>query len=175
MRTALDDIKFLSNSAHRIRILVRLAESPENRETLHEETGISQPTLGRSLLGLQERGWITRGASGYQLTTSGRHLIGDFEKLESNVERYQKLQLVEDGLSSAPLDLEWERFADAGITTPSQEDPLLPIRAAARLLARAKTVRGMSPNVAFEPVEANWRAVVQDGQTVEMVVTPAVI
>lgn len=172
MRTPLDDIKFLANSGYRIRVLTRLADSPANRERLRQDIGISQPTLGRILNGLLERGWIRREGQEYRITASGNQLAEEFAQLEEHLERSQKLQLIEEMLPSSGLDVDLTLFEGAELSVPTPVEPLLPISEAIGVLRRADQVRGISHGVLPEAIAATREAVVDRGQQLDLVLAP---
>lgn len=141
MRTPLDDIKFLANSAHRIRVLTRLADTPADRHELQEETGISQRTLGRILVGFRDRGCVERRGRFCDITVPRRHIVEDFAAPESNLERYQKLQLLGEWLPLEEMGFDAEPVLDATITTATPTEPDAALRRAETVMSEARDLK----------------------------------
>jgi len=126
--TPLDDIDFLARSAHRVRVLRTLAEGPRTRPDLHEETGVSQPTLGRVLGSFGERNWVERRGREYALTPFGDLLVEAFEDLLDTVETVQRLGDVLGQLPTGEMEFDLREFRDATVHTPDSGDTLSHIR-----------------------------------------------
>lgn len=85
-RTALDDVRFLARSAHRVTVLSLLADEEMTRPSIRDVTGISQATLGRVLDGFLERNCATKTGQLYRLSPSGKVLAEKFTGLLVTVE-----------------------------------------------------------------------------------------
>lgn len=120
----LADVDFLARSEHRVSVLGRLAAGPRTRRDLHEETGISQPTLGRVLGDFEDRNWAEREGHEYALTPGGELVHEAFERLLGTVGVVQKLRAVVEYLPADEFDLDLRVFADATVTTPEPGNPL---------------------------------------------------
>lgn len=175
MPTPLEDIKYLANSAHRVQVLYRLAKSPTDRRTLLAELDISPPTMSRVLAGMLDRGWIRRADAEYKLSPSGKQLATDFAELESNLERSQKLQLIEDLLPTSELGVDLDYFQDATIITPTSSAPSRHVARPNQLLVESQAVRGIAVGVIPESVQASHSAVTTNNQSLELFVTPEVV
>ncbi|WP_458208120.1 helix-turn-helix transcriptional regulator [Haladaptatus sp. NG-SE-30] len=124
----LEDVAFLARSAHRVNVLEALAEGPLSRPKLHEETGISQPTLGRILGSFEDRNWVEHQRPDYALTPLGELLVSEFGDLLDTVETIQKLGDVVRQLPTDEMDFDIRTFADATVWTPDPGDTLSHIR-----------------------------------------------
>jgi DNA-binding HxlR family transcriptional regulator len=124
----LEDVAFLARSAHRVGVLLTLADGPLTRPDLHEETGISQPTLGRILGSFEDRYWVEQRRPEYALTPLGELLVEEFEDLLDTVETIQTLGDVVQQLPTDEMDFDVRMFADAAVWTPDPGDTLSHIR-----------------------------------------------
>jgi predicted transcriptional regulator len=109
-------------------VLETLADGPLTRPELHEETGISQPTLGRILGSFEDRNWVEQRRPEYALTPLGELLAEEFEDLLDTVETIQTLGDVVRQLPTDEMDFDVRTFADATVWTPEPGDTLSHIR-----------------------------------------------
>lgn len=143
-QTPLDDIAYLARSGNRVTALARLADGPMTRRKLHDETGISQPTLGRILDGFEARDWATCDRTNgrtYALTAFGELVAEEFDDLLTTVGTMQRFRAVADRLPLEDMDFDLRRFADAEITFPSPTDATAHMRREDELIAEADSVR----------------------------------
>jgi predicted transcriptional regulator len=124
----LEDVAFLARSSHRVGVLKTLADGPLTRPDLHEETGISQPTLGRILGSFEDRDWVEQCRPEYALTPLGELLVEEFDDLLDTVETIQKFGDVVQQLPTDEMDFDVRTFADATVWTPEPGDTVSHIR-----------------------------------------------
>ena len=170
----LADVAFLARSGHRVQVLQTLAEGPLTRPALHEETGISQPTLGRILEPFRERNWVERRGQEYALTPWGELLVDEFDELLNTVETIQHLGNVIQLLPVDQMDFDVRRFGSATITTPQTGDVLRHVRRAEELLSGAEHVRIAADTIAPHSLEEQRDRVVnasEDDLVIESVIT----
>lgn len=91
-RSTLDDIEFLARSDHRVAVLDALAEGPCDRDDLRGATGASSPTMGRILADFEDRRWIIRDGSTYELTQLGAFVTDRFADLRGAMATERKLR-----------------------------------------------------------------------------------
>lgn len=149
----LDDVEFLARSPHRVTIVRLLRDGPWTRPDLHEETGISQPTLGRVLGSLEDRAWIERYGGVYTLTPIGALVTKGFSDLLGSIETYHRLGDVLDLLPMDELDLDVRLLSGATVTAPEPSDVLGHIRRAEELVIDADRVRLLSTTVLPDSVQ----------------------
>jgi DNA-binding HxlR family transcriptional regulator len=125
---AREDVAFLARSPHRVGVLETLADGPLTRADLHEETGISQPTLGRILSSFADRNWVERRRAEYALTPLGELLAESFAALLDTVETVQTLGDVVQQLPTDEMDFDIRTFSDATVWVPEPGDTLSHIR-----------------------------------------------
>lgn len=116
--TPLDDVDFLARSAHRVEVLRTLASGDRTRRDLHDETGISQPTLGRVLGAFEDRNWVERKSPEYALTPLGELVVEAFEDLLETVETVHRLGGVLRKLPTEEMPFDVREFADATVWEP---------------------------------------------------------
>ncbi|MDX1745722.1 MAG: hypothetical protein R3324_07280 [Halobacteriales archaeon] len=156
-RTPLDDVEFLARSNHRVSVVETLQSGARTRADLRDETGISQPTLGRILTGLRDRNWIRQDGQAYSLTPLGRMLAESFSALLETVETIQELSDVVAVLPDDYLGFDLRLLREATITEAEPNDVLVHIRRAEQMLADADDVRVLTPSIfpgAFEKLVA---------------------
>lgn len=173
MRPAHDDAAFLAGSPTRADVLDGLVERPRDRAALADATDASQPTLSRTLAGLETRGWIERDGDTYRATVIGRLVAGRYRSFLDALERAQRLAIAAPELPVESFGFDLDRLLEAEIVVPSTADPLAPTRRAAAHVRDARDVRILTHQVAPDSVDAlRDRA---GEQTVRAVVTPAVV
>jgi predicted transcriptional regulator len=144
----LDDAAFLARSPHRVGVLEILADGPMTRRDLHDETGISQPTLGRILEPFRDRNWVERRGQEYALTPWGHLLADDFGDLLETVESIQRLSDVVQQLPTDEMDFDIREFRDATVTKPTTGDVFRHVRRVEELLYNADHVVNVTPTIA---------------------------
>ncbi|MFB6205215.1 MAG: helix-turn-helix transcriptional regulator [Haloglomus sp.] len=140
----LGEMEFLARSSNRLAVLRATADGPRTRGEVAVAIDASQPTLGRVLDDLTERGWLAREADGYRLTASGRMVLRAVDDLLETLSVERRLRDVVAYLPTAEFDFGLERFAGATVTTPTPTRPDAPVRRMTELLARADHVRVVS-------------------------------
>lgn len=138
---ALGEAEFLARSPNRLAALRAVADGPRPRGAVASAIDASQPTLGRVLEDLSDRGWVKRSAEGYQLTATGRLVLDGFSALLETLSLERRLRDVATYLPTDAFDFGLERFAGATVTTPTTTRPDAPVRRMTELLAQADHVR----------------------------------
>jgi predicted transcriptional regulator len=130
----LEEIEFLARSANRIEVLAALVEQPQTRQTLADRVGISQPTLGRILRDLTDRRWVTTDGDRYRATATGELVTTGITDLRERLATETRLREVIEWFPTEAVDVDFQHFADARITTPTQTRPNAPIQRMLELL-----------------------------------------
>jgi predicted transcriptional regulator len=120
----LSDVDFLARSEHRVAVLARLADGPRTRRDIHDETGISQPTLGRVFGDFEDRHWVRRRGHEYALTPAGELVWEAFADVLDTVETVQRLDGVLEWLPADELGFDLRALADATVTRPQPGNAL---------------------------------------------------
>jgi predicted transcriptional regulator len=171
----LEEIAFLARSPYRVRVLEALASRPFDRHALQEATDVPRVTLGRVLDALQERGWIRQRGKEYTISPVGTLVVEAFEPLVASVRTARKLRPIVEWFPTRELDFDLVHLADATITVPSRNNPLLPVRRGIERLQSADEVRLLSSVVVPEALEANRLATIQASQRFEAVFTTGAV
>lgn len=170
----LDDVAYLARSPHRVTALARLADGPATRRALHDETGISQPTLGRLLDGFEARDWVacdrTNGRT-YALTPVGELVADAFDGLLTAMGTAEELRAVADRLPLAEMDVDLQRFVDATVTVPSTTDTMAHMRREDELIEDADRVRFLCSSAFGPSIKAYRDRVVEGGLSFEAVIS----
>lgn len=77
--TAIEQIRFLAASHHRVEALRLLADEPREPAALCDDLDVSRATVHRVLDSFGEFGWVRRGDDGYRATSAGRLVLQRFE------------------------------------------------------------------------------------------------
>lgn len=173
-RTPLDDVALLARSQHRTNALRMLMDGPTTRRALHEETGISQPTLGRILGTFEERNWVQRTDGAYQLTPWGDLIATAFDDLLETVESVHRLAAVADLLPVEALGFDVSRLAAARITMPQPGDAFCHVRRIEAVLRSAPSVRIVTDDILRDALEDQHTRIVDSDDndySLETVVT----
>jgi predicted transcriptional regulator len=175
MDSPIDDIEFLTRSAHRVGVLEALAESPRDRTDLRAITGASSPTMGRVLADFEARRWIERDGPTYELTRLGAFVTEQFTTLSEAMATERKLRDVWRWLPREMPGFSVELFADAVVSFPGPNYPYEPVERVTQLIEGTEVMRGFGTTV-FKSVnnEAICRAVV-GGMDYEYVYSPEVL
>jgi len=115
MEESFEDIAFLATSRNRVGVLKALAEGSRDRYDLQAELGISQPTASRILRDLQDREWIVRVGTEYELTRVGRLTIGAFTDLQEQLEAVHHLSGVAALLPDEGFDFNLAQLRTADV------------------------------------------------------------
>lgn len=168
MRTALDDVRFLARSDHRVTVLTLLADEELTRPAIRDATGIPQATLGRILGDFEERNWATKTGRLYRLSPSGTVLAEKFTDLLATVESMQNVEGVARWLpEGAPNP---QHFADATVVVPTPANVLAHIERAEQLLEDATEVRIVTPSVFPDALRNQRLRSIEGDQRQEVVV-----
>jgi predicted transcriptional regulator len=171
---SLDAVEFLSRSENRVRALATLADRSCDRAELAEAVGVSRVTAQRILDAFERRGWVVADGRTYRATAVGEVVSESFAALLDTMEAAERLAAVEPFLP-AGFDVDLRRLTDARVTLPAPGDPLGPVRRSTALMREAEAVRGLGTGIAPDALRANRDAVVDGGQSFEVVFSGGVL
>lgn len=144
MDPVLSEIEFLALSTNRVDVLALLADGSHTRQELGDETGASQPTLGRILRDFEDRQWVRRSTDGYEATATGRLVADGIGELYDILETEGRLREIVEWLPTDELTVDLREFNDATITVPSQTRPGAPVGRVIELIEAADEVKILS-------------------------------
>lgn len=174
MDSSLEDVEFLARSTHRVAVLSVLAEGPRSRNALREETGASDPTIGRILGDFEERGWVVRTGHEYDLTDPGAFVAEHFAALLDRMATERRLRDVWELLPGQLPGFSIELVADAVVTTVEPGDPYAPANRCASFYPKTDRVRGFDAALTAPHNFESLASLVAEGLTAEFVLPPAV-
>lgn len=169
-----ETVKFLGHSEHRVRTLAILVEQPCDRGEVAEAIGISRATAHRILDDLVRHGWATVDGRTYRATDLGTVVSNEIESLLTTLDAMERLTSVTPWLP-AEFGVDLRRLTDSHIILPTHGDPIAPIRASTELMGEAVSVRGLGTGIAPDALRVNRDAVVDDGQSFEVVFSSSVL
>jgi predicted transcriptional regulator len=132
--SALDDVRFLSDSEHRVVALKALGESPQTQSDLRAVCGSSSATVSRLLRSFGDRGWVVKDDNHYVLTPLGQLVAEIFEQMYEGMETTAQLRDVFEFLPVEEMDFDLRHLAGARITRPTRTDTIAPIRREVELM-----------------------------------------
>lgn len=95
--TAIEQVRFLAASEHRVETLRSLASASLSPPELCDELDVSRATVHRILDSFEEFGWVRRGDEGYRTTSAGRIVLRQFDAVCDTV---AEVESVSDFLTS---------------------------------------------------------------------------
>lgn len=171
MTAPLEDVAYLTRSPQRVAALRELADGPQTRTDLAEATGASRVTVGRTLGGFTDRGWVRRDGDTYRVTPLGRLVAEDLDRLLDAAAVGQRFRDVLALLPTDAIDVDFRAFADATVTYAEPADPTGPARRYAALMADAETVRVLSRTAKPAAIRYHREAVSDSEQSFAVVHT----
>lgn len=175
MKSALDDIRFLADSDHRVVAIETLADGPCTRAVLRDATEASSATISRLLGSFENRGWVARNGSEYVLTRLGAFVAREFTRFHDSMRTAFDLRALLPGLPIQQMGIDVADLADASITQPTEDNPMAVVsryRELERRSVHSKAIAYFFP----EPcIDARHEAILNGTQTFEAVLTPSVV
>lgn len=178
--TAIEQVRFLAASEHRVDTLRSLTAAPMSAPELCDDLDVSRATVHRILDSFEEFGWVRRGDEGYRTTSAGQIVLRRFEDVCDAVtevdslsdflaafERAHDLPLplsdfhVETATPTDPYAAT-EYFIDSVPTDSSRLDALLPTivpafnRACEPLVEREASIRMVLAQSAAETTQRSY-------------------
>ena len=170
MNTPLDDIRFLADSANRVRAIDALAEGPRTRSELRDETAASAATISRTLGAFEDREWVARDGNRYALTSLGTYVASGFADLHDRMRTAHEHEALFPHLPLEEVNLDAGNLTDVRITVPTEGNPMAIITRIREIARRSTRHRSLSYHFSEPCVDAHHRAVLGGTQTFEIVV-----
>lgn len=172
-RSSLDDVAFLARADHRVTLLTALADRRRSRTELQELTGVSRTTVGRSLQGLQTRGWVTGDGREYETTELGDFVASEVERFVDRMQVERELRDVWHLLPSQEDGFSPEACRDAVVTVAAADEPYAPVNRWVDLLEASDRMRFVGSDIGLlEPCRDELRRFILDGMRAEIVDPP---
>lgn len=174
MDSALDEIKFLADSANRVDALVKLSEGPCDRGELQAVTGASSATVGRLLGDFEELGWVRREDHDYVLTEPGAFVAEHFTTFHDRLAAERELRDVWRWLPSEVAGFTLELVAGAEVTIVEPGNPYGPANRCAALYAETERVKGFDAAMTAPHLFEELYQRIIDGMETEAIIPPRV-
>lgn len=172
--STLEDVEFIARSPSRVRVLETIQEAPRTRDELKQATEASRTTLSRLLADFEDRGWIDRADSRYQLTPEGSFVAAEVIRLLENLETASRLDGTLGWLPTDEFGFDLRRLRDAEVVTLSWNDPSSMRRLAERL-AGADHVRSIATALSRDVVDVVRTLTVEHGASYEGILAPEAV
>ena len=175
MATPIEKIEFIASSNHRVGVLDALAEGGCDRADLQSETGAHASTVGRVLGDFEERRWIERSGSTYELTPLGEFVAERFAALRDAMETEGTLRDVWQWLPQQMDGFSVDLFADATVAYPGAGYPYEPQERVIQLVEKSDTLRGLGATIFKAVANEEFCRAALDGMDIVYVYDPAVL
>jgi predicted transcriptional regulator len=175
MTDALDDIRFLADSAHRPVVLDALADDPCSRAELRDATGASSATVGRIIRSFEERGWLVREQSTYSLTRLGTFVARRFAALHRDMETARELNELLPRVPVAEIGIDVDDLADAIVTRATHENPFAVVSRVRELELNSAEAYSLTDFFPEPCIDGRYEAIVDGTQAFEAVFAPIVV
>lgn len=158
-----DGVEFLSRSQNRVRILQTLrTDGPLGQPDLRERLDAPQSTLQRNLRRLEDRKWVRKEGTEYQITSLGELIITNFADLLVIMQLESRLEEFLRWIPLSAFDLDLRHLADAEITLSTPEHPYAPVNKHIDALRSAGTYRALLPRVNRQALEMGLSRMMRD-------------
>lgn len=175
MTDPLDDIRYIADSTHRPVVLAALAERPRSRDELRAVTGASAATVGRLLVGFEERGWLERAGREYRLTRLGAFVAAGFSRLHDQIAASGELQPLLRGIPLDDIGIGVDQLVGARVTRRTPSEPLAIASRIRELELTSQDARSLTDFFPEPCIDGRYEAIVDGTQTFEAVFSPGVV
>lgn len=170
----IDDIGYLTQSEHRIPMLVSLTDRPRSRSELCELTEMSSSTVRRTLSEFEDRTWVRKERSRYVATRLGAVIAAGMEDLIDLFETERKLRDIWHWLPDEVIEGPTETWAEMTVTLPEPDSPYRPVNRFKSLLQQTTEVRYLRPEIALmEPCFDALRSLIDAGIEITLIDRPS--
>jgi len=170
-----DPTRFLSVLHGRGDVLDSLREGPTGKRELEAQLGVSRSTVDRAVRELETEGLVTHAGDGYDLTAAGRLLVREYRQFERTAAAIAGLDPFLRWVPAEEFDVNPRWLTGADLHTPEAGDPYAMINRHVAAIAECDRFQGMLPLVGLHAHETVYERVVEDGATVDMVLSPAAV
>lgn len=149
MNEPIDEIRFLSSSESRVRILDELhGEERVEKADLRERLDCTRTTIGRHLDALEDRGYIAYdpATNEYDATARGTVVATELAAVVETMATADRLGPFLEGVPEGALDLELGHLADAEIVSADPHDPYAPVNHHVEAVREASRFRCLLPS-----------------------------
>ena len=175
MDETLAEIEFLARSGHRAKVLEALSNQPLDRVDLRATTGASASTIARVLSDFEDRRWLTREASEYELTPLGEFVATRFSDLYGAMETERQFRDVWRWLPREMDGFSVDLFADAVVSYPGPGYPYEPVERVCTLVEETEAMYGFGTTVFKSVNNETVCRCVMDGMEYEYIYSPDVL
>ena len=175
MNSAIEEIEFIARSKYRVEVLTELAETGQDRADLRSATGAHASSISRVLAAFEERGWVDRRGSTYELTPLGEFVADRFGALRDAMETEGKLRDVWPWLPREMDGFSAELFEDAVVAYPGPGYPYEPLERVIHLVEESDAMWALGATVYKSAANEAFCRAALDGMEVEYVFPPAVL
>jgi predicted transcriptional regulator len=175
MSTALDNIRFLADSRHRLVAMEALTNGPCSRADIRSETGASAATVGRLLSDFERREWVTDEGNRYVLTPLGRFVSREFITLHTRMTVARDLGTLLTSFPVETVGFDLECLDGASVARPTPDNPLAMASRVREYELESEHSVSLTDFFPEPCLDARHEAVVNGTQRYEVVFTPSVL
>ena len=125
-------------------VLEALREGPLDRREIEERLDVSRATSHRFTQWLDERGFVEKVDSRFQLTGRGEAVTDEVLRFEANVRTVHRLAPLLDVICEEHQEFVIEPFVDARVTVAEPSNPYHPVERFVSLVGASETFRGFN-------------------------------
>lgn len=156
-------------------VLDSLREGPKDKRALETALGVSRSTVDRAVRELETEGLVERDGGRYVLTAAGRLLVREYRRFEATTAAVARLDPFLRWVPAGELDLNPRWLTDVDLHTPQEGDPYAMVNRHVGAIAECDRFHGMLPLVGLHAHETVYERVVEDGASVDMVLSGAAV
>ena len=173
-----DDLKFISSSRVRAKIIISLTGGTAGLKDLKEDLALDTTNILHAIKQLEKQDLIFKQKDNYFLTPTGIIMglkLVDTIKTISTVQKYKKLWLdheivdIPENMLLRMGELYASTLVESEVT-----DIFKPLENYSQILSESKTIRGISPIFNPDFIDA-FKILVKSGKEVELILAPQII
>jgi len=173
-----ENLKFLTTSSVRVKMMLSLLEKPKNSTELKDEIGVVASTIIHSARDLEKENLLEEKTEGYHLTNTGKIValkLMDLVKLFSVIKKTEDFWLSHDMEGIPPQFLErLGELQELKVVKSSPTNLLQVLSLYMKLVSKAKELRGISP--VFVPEFSKLvKKLLKKGATVYLVISEEIM
>ena len=173
-----DDLKFISSSGVRLKIIISLTSGTKELKDLKEDLSIDTSNILHAIRDLEKKDIIFKQEDNYFLSSTGIILgfkLVDMIKTISTVQKNKKLW-VNHEISDIPqhMILRMGELYDSNLVESELIDIFKPRKNFSQILADSKNIKGISP-ILYQDYIDEFKLLIKNGKEVELILTPNII
>jgi predicted transcriptional regulator len=156
-------------------VLEALLKEPLDRREIEEHLDVSRATSHRFMQWLDEKGFVEKVDSRFQLTSRGEVIAEEVLRFEANVRTAHRLTPLLECICDDHREFVVEPFVDATVTVAAPDDPYQPIERFLSLVRESGTFRGFNTTHMAPLVIGEFHHQVFEETETEIIYLPGIV